>query len=70
MVMLIAGVFCEENYDACELQPCGVDGTCLSDLPANQFNNRGYMCASCDQGYRLTYDSKCEGLSNSLSSSK
>jgi len=58
-----AGEFCEERYDACELQPCGViDGSCMSDVSVNDVNNRGYKCTSCDHGYQLTNDSKCAGL--------
>jgi len=64
VVRLDAGNFCEESNDACEQQPCGLNGTCVNDLAVNQTNNRGYRCTSCDEGYQLTNDSKCEGWYN------
>lgn len=52
----VSGDYCETTTNACESEPCGLNGTC------EFFMNGTYRCTGCVAGYEVSDDQqKCIG---------
>lgn len=61
---LFSGILCENDDRGCSNDPCPEFAVCVEDSSVDV----GYNCSSCQDGYELTEDGKCNGkhLSASL----